>query len=110
MLGVVSYCYTKGVYSSVDIEERLWHDPAFLAAFGSETPTAQKIRAFRREHGENLLATIEHALQDFCRPDPAHPDSPNKTICLAAGSRDWARRKASELLAMARFTDAMDSD
>jgi hypothetical protein len=111
MLGVVSYCYTKGVFSSVEIEERLWHDPAFLSTFGSETPTAAKIRAFRREHRENLVATIERALQDFCLPGSSQSlNAPPKLICMTAGTRDWARRKAQELMEMGRFADTIDAE
>jgi hypothetical protein len=65
MLGVISYCYAKGVVSSREIEEHLWRNAAFLRAFGEDLPTAQAIRRFRRQHREAILATIESALQHF---------------------------------------------
>lgn len=108
LLGVVSYCYTKGVFSSAEIEERLWTDAAFVSTFGRETPTADKIRSFRRQHGKTILATIEHALQDFCSR-PAHSGNP-KIICTTAGAVDWARCKAHELLEMAKATDSVERD
>ena len=109
MLGVVSYCYTKGLFSSSEIEERLWAEPAFLATFGTEPPTAARIRCFRREHREDIIATIEHALQDFCAR-PASPAGHHKIICATAGAMDWAKKKAHELLDMAKFTDSMERD
>src|SRR5687768_7616846 len=34
LLGVISYCYSKGVVSSAAIEREIWASPEFLAAFG----------------------------------------------------------------------------
>jgi hypothetical protein len=72
MLGVISYCYAKGLFDSAEIERRLWQDKRFLATFGNEIPSAQSIRSFRRSHRENILAIIEQALSQ-CRQRTSQP-------------------------------------
>jgi len=108
MLGVVSYCYMKGVFDSGEIERRLWQDTAFLATFGGETPTAQTIRCFRREYRTAIMATIERALCEFRqrtamqapvnRPDASPPVS------------DAMHSKANHLLNMASIMDQLNRE
>jgi len=46
MLGVISYCYAKGVYSSSEIEQKLLIDPAVRDCCGDEVPDAKPSAAF----------------------------------------------------------------
>lgn len=108
MLGVISYCYAKGLFDSAKIEDRLWEDEAFLATFGNEIPSAQKIRCFRRNHRENILAIIEQALQQYGQrtsspPHPAAGDMPKPVV-------ESVRLKARQLLDMASIMDQLASD
>ena len=108
MLGVISYCYAKGLFDSEEIERRLWLDDAFLATFGDEIPGAQKIRSFRRNHHENILAIIEQALQQYGQrtSSPPHPpagDTPKPAT-------ESVRLKARQLLDMASIMDQLASD
>src|SRR6185503_8125492 len=59
LLGVVSYCYAKGVFTSEDIERKLRHDPALKAACGDDLPDSGVIRRFRRLNRQSILATLE---------------------------------------------------
>ena len=108
MLGVISYCYAKGLFDSAKIEDRLWEDEAFLATFGNEIPSAQKIRCFRRNHRENILAIIEQALQQYGQrtsgqPHPATGDTPQPAA-------ESVRLKAQQLLDMANIMDQLAAD
>lgn len=101
MLGVISYCYIKGVFESDEIERRLWQDNTFLATFGNELPTALKIRNFRREHRTAILAIIENAVNRF-EERRSGGDSAN-----VSGT---AHVKAEELLKMANLMDHLNWD
>ena len=108
MLGVISYCYAKGVFDSEEIERRLWQDEAFLATFGEGIPSARKIRSFRWRHRENLLAIIEQALQESAR----RASSPAASSCdgVSAAGEDSVRLQAQQLLDMASIMDQLASD
>jgi hypothetical protein len=59
MLGAVAYAYSKGVYRSEEIEDKMFRDPAVRAALGEEIPDARSIRRFRYLNREAILATLE---------------------------------------------------
>jgi hypothetical protein len=106
MLGVISYCYAKGLFDSGEIERRLWEDEAFLKTFEENIPSAQGIRAFRRRHRKNILAIIEEALQQYWqRASNLPPDMPGIIELSEA-----VRRKAQQLLDMACAIDQLDCD
>ena len=105
MLGVISYCYSKGVVSSHQIEEHLWRNAAFLSAFGDDLPTAPKIRQFRRKHRDVILATIERALQHFWSRRSEKPGDPGETACDASLS---AHVRARQILDAAVFVDGLE--
>jgi len=104
MLGVISYCYTKGLFNSEEIERRLWEDEDFLATFGEEIPSAQQIRKFRRRHRPHIVAVIEQALQHYWQ----RPDSPG--VLPLPPDRGVAQRRAQQLLDMANVMDQLASD
>jgi hypothetical protein len=109
MLGVISYCYAKGLFDSEEIEQLLWRDHAFLATFEGDIPAAWAIRCFRRRHHGNILAIIEQALQEYRRRTQNHPSLPAETDATPPHS-DSVRMNAERLLAMANVTDQLAAD
>ena len=63
MLGAVSYCYSKGVYSSKEIGRKMAQDPVFRASCQSGVPRPEDILRFRRLNREAILKTLEKALR-----------------------------------------------
>jgi hypothetical protein len=108
MLGVISYCYAKGVVSSREIEEHLWRNAAFLSAFGEDLPTARTIRRFRRQHREAILATVESALQHFgrrCSEPPPDTATAGEPACKSSES---PHARAQQLVDAARLMDGLE--
>jgi hypothetical protein len=108
MLGVISYCYVKGVISSREIEEHLWRTRAFLSAFGEELPTAPTIRRFRRQHREAILATIESALQHFLSRRSEPPPDTGATGERARNASPSPHARAQQLLDTAILMDGLE--
>lgn len=118
MLGVVSYCYAKGVYGSNDIGRKLNQDPAFRLSCQNEVPRPEDIRRFRRLNREAIQKTLEKALR-FAREKVVEAWSPSNPfrgksptpLTLAAGRKEetqsFARREASERIDKATFIDGM---
>ena len=115
MLGVVSYCYSKGIYSSEDIERKLLQDPAVRASCQGDVPRPEAIRRFRRLNREAIQTTLEKALR-YTRKRirslvaPENPFTPD-TLPVATGpveeTQVFARREAMERLDKATFMDGM---
>ena len=110
MLGAVSYCYAKGVYSSEEIEERMLRDPKLRESLHGEVPRAEAIRRFRALNRDTIRATLEKAF-GFMRKrrapatsGPAAVNSPNE------GTITIVRREASERLDQAAFIDNMSKE
>jgi hypothetical protein len=119
MLGVVSYCYAKGVYGSDDIGRKLNQNTAFRISCGNEVPRPEDIRRFRKLNREAIQKTLEKVLQ-FARTKVAEAWSPSNpfrgevarpTTPLVATQTDdpktFARREASDRLDKATFIDGM---
>lgn len=122
LLGVVSYCYAKGVFTSEDIERKLRHDPAIQAVCGEALPDAHVIRRFRRLHRQSVLAVLERLFR-FRRKQAAAPAAP-----VAHDPKTWsgsspparesvgettllvARTQAQERLDQAVFIDHMSQE
>jgi len=61
MLGVITYCYVRGVFSSKEIAERLGTEPDLRKAFGRNLPDEAAVKSFRRHYAaeiEDLLETV----------------------------------------------------
>jgi len=119
MLGVVSYCYSKGVYGSNDIGRKLAQDPAVRATYGNEVPRPEDIRRFRRLNREAIQKTLEkffrHARYKIAeawapanpfRPKPGQLSAPAPTP-QKEETKVYARREASERIDKATFIDGM---
>jgi len=124
MLGVVSYCYTKGVFASDDIVRKLARDPSVRAVAGGDMPRSQDIRRFRKLNREAIQSTVEKALT-FTRNKVAEAWSPTNPFRSQSGGslempadaapvdgrreeeKSSVRRDASERLDKAAFIDGM---
>lgn len=127
MLGVVSYCYAKGVYGSKEIGRKMAQDPAFRASCKNGVPRPEDIRRFRRLNREAILKTLEKALH-FVRTKasevwaptnpfrsgaaaPAVSSTPEPAAKGVAMSKEdpqaFARREAADRLERATFIDGM---
>ena len=122
MLGVVSYCYTKGVYASEDIGRELSQEPLVQQVAHGDVPRPEDIRRFRRFNREAIQKTVEKALA-FARRKVVEAWSPTNPFRHAASPgpvvestpvdarRDdtatFVRRDASDRLDKATFIDGM---
>lgn len=122
MLGVVSYCYTKGVYASEDIGRELVKEPRVREVAHGDLPRPEDIRRFRRLNREAIQQTMEKALAFARRKlveawSPANPfrHSPSgalpvESLPVDARPEDPAaadHRNASERIDKATFIDGM---
>lgn len=124
MLGVVSYCYTKGVFASDDIGRKLASDAAVRAAVGDDIPRSEDIRRFRKLNREAIQSTVEKALAFACKKmveawSPKNPfrgqtggafELPVETLPVDGRREDtdsFVRREASARLDKATFIDGM---
>lgn len=119
MLGVVSYCYSKGVYGSNDIGRKMAQDPAVRATCGNNVPRPEDIRRFRRLNREAIQKTLEkffrHARHKILEAwAPSNPFRPkpgplpmSTTTPRKEETKVYARREASERIDKATFIDGM---
>lgn len=116
LLGVVAYCYAKGVYSSEEIEERMTADPTLRAATGNELPDAHAIRRFRRLNREAVRTTLEKFFRHVRAhargtPPPSSPNSPPPAAPADSGSTTiMVRKEAAERVAQAVLIDSVSQD
>jgi len=118
MLGVVSYCYAKGVYGSNDIGRKLNQDPVFRISCQNQVPRPEDIRRFRRLNREAIQKTLEKILH-FARAKVAEAWSPSNPFRSGPPApalpitgkteetQSFARREASDRLDKATFIDGM---
>ena len=118
LLGAVSYCYAKGVYTSEDIERKMLHDPKLREAIGENVPSAGAIRRFRVLNRDAIRATLEKAFR-FLRKKSAReiqtplPDQPVAVPPANAPGESTvkvARNQAQETLDRAAFIDNMSKE
>ena len=116
MLGAVSYCYAKGVYSSEEIEERMLRDQKFRESMHGEVPRAEAIRRFRVLNPEAIRATLEKAFRFMRRrpgknPQPSAPPANQPANKPATDATIVVvRREANERLQEAGFVDNMSKE
>lgn len=119
MLGAVSYCYTKGVFTSEEIEGKMRRDTALRESVGGDVPDAQAIRKFRRLNRDAIRSTLEKAFV-FLRkkqPRPAieplpgqPPTSPVAQPLAGESTVSLARHDAEQKIDEAAFIDNMSKD
>ncbi len=118
MLGVVSYCYAKGIYGSDEIGRKMNQNPIFRASCQNLPPRPEDIRRFRRLNREAIQKTLVKALR-YARKkvadawSPSNPFRSGTAAPATSGSnrpdetQSFARREASERLDKATFIDGM---
>jgi hypothetical protein len=91
MLGIITYCYARGVFNSGEIAARLKKEPTLREAFGRNLPDETTIRRFRRKYANEIEDALELLYQAFPPQDPALPahsdGQPDKLAQKQAGSR-----------------------
>lgn len=63
LLGLLTYCYARGVYGSTDIERLMRKDKLFRAVCREEFPDARMLRRFRRENRPALQDCLSLVLR-----------------------------------------------
>jgi len=110
MLGVISYCYAKGVYRSEEIEIFLWKDEAFLETYGNLLPSAEDIKRFRMRYREEILKTLDLALKEFWRHNPNPPKDLAKPTAEEMNTAMLSREEAKKRVDNAVFRDHLDAE
>lgn len=117
MLGAVSYCYAKGVYTSEEIESKMLRDPQLRESVHGEVPNAKAIRRFRRMNRDSIRRTLEKAFRFMRRkekrtleplagqPGVHQPEQPTGESTVL-----YSRHEAEKRLDEAAFIDNMSKD
>ena len=117
MLGAVSYCYAKGVYTSEEIEHKMRRDPQLRESVQGEVPNANAIRRFRRLNRGAIQQTLEKAF-GFMRtkkppmppPLPGQPANPQAGQTPGDSTLVLSKREAADRLQQAAFIDNMSKE
>ena len=118
LLGAVSYCYAKGVYTSEDIERKMQRDPKLRDAIGGAVPSARAIRRFRVLNRDAIMNTLEKAFRflrkksarEIQQPLPGQPATPVTPAGPGESTVTVARKQAEQTLDRAAFIDNMSKD
>jgi hypothetical protein len=93
LLGVIAYCYARGIYGSAEIEQRMLTDPELLKVVGYEVPRPKAIRRFRQHNRVAIRQVLEQYLrQEHDRQHAAAVPTGETTILI----RKSAERKITE--------------
>ena len=101
MLGVITYCYVRGVFSSKEIAEKLGREPELRKGFGRDLPDEADVKAFRRRYAAEIEELLETVYRAFPGGEPA-PAAP-----AGASETEVVHRKAVERLHDASWEDTM---
>jgi hypothetical protein len=118
MLGAVSYCYAKGVFTSEDIERKMLRDPQLRESIHGEVPDASAIRRFRRLNRDAIRRTLEKAFLIFRRkeprppiePLPGQPVPPSGMPVAGESTVAFVRHEAEKKVDEAAFIDNMSKE
>jgi len=101
MLGIITYCYARGVFSSKEIAERLKQEPQLRKGFGRNLPDEATIKTFRRRYATEIEDLLETVFRVYPPTDPkVAPDQD-------AGQTETLRREAVERVHDAAWEDSM---
>jgi hypothetical protein len=63
MIGLITYCYAKGVLCASEIEQGLWKDDRLRSVCADKIPAAKTISRFRRLNRGLIQSCLENALR-----------------------------------------------
>lgn len=63
LLALLSYCYTREIYGSADVENLLWRDLNYRQLCQGKFPDAEVIQRFRRENPEAIQSCLTATLR-----------------------------------------------
>lgn len=123
MIGVITYCYTKGVLSAAEIEQSLWKDTTLRGKCSEQIPTAKTISRFRRLNRALIQTCLENALRRIRRtlasstlsrplgcgeadenPKPVRQSA--AAPALGEGTTIWMRKEAAQRVENATYLDS----
>lgn len=115
MLGAVSYCYAKGVYTSEEIEHKMMRDPQLRESVQGDVPNAKAIRRFRQLNRGAIQETLEKAFGFMRRkkaptPLPGQPAHPPGEQTPGDSTIVFSKREAEDRLQQAAFIDNMSKE
>jgi len=99
MLGIITYCYARGVFASGEIASRLKQDPDLRKAVGRNLPDEDAIRRFRRRYAGEIEDALESLYKAFPPRDPSLPAEEEVM------DGDLAQRQAGSRVHNAIWTD-----
>ena len=99
MLGLITYCYVRGGFSSKEIADRLKSEPALRKKFGRHLPDEQGVKLFRRRFAAEIEDLLETSYRAFPAAAPESPAGQN------ASETEIVHRQAAE-----RLHDAVRED
>lgn len=73
LLAVLTYCYARDIFSSVEVEDLLRSDATLRRACGDDIPDARTLRRFRRHNHEAIEHCLFNVLRHFADQQGAHP-------------------------------------
>src|SRR5258706_7984494 len=91
MLGLITYCYARGVFNSAEIARLLKQEPILAKSLGRKLPDEDTIRRFRRRYAGEIEDALELLYAAFPPQDPTLPahaePGQGNTAHFQAGSR-----------------------
>lgn len=73
LLAVLTYCYAREIFSSVEVEDMMRSDTALRSACGENIPDAQTLRRFRRHNHEAIESCLYTVLRQLADQQGVHP-------------------------------------
>jgi Transposase domain (DUF772) len=99
MLGVITYCYARGIFNSGEIASRLKQEPELRKALGKNLPDEATIRRFRRMYAGEIEDALELLYQSF------PPQDAQRTPGVEGQTEIIAHKQASSRVHNAIWTD-----
>ena len=103
LLALLSYCYARQIYGSVDAEDLLRRDMDFRHLCHDEFPGARILRCFRRENREALRLCLLAALRFLA-------ERVQEAGIVTHVEEAHLAEQASRRITMAMFIDSMELD
>jgi hypothetical protein len=101
MLGIITYCYVRGVFSSKEIAERLKCEPDLRKTFGRDLPNEDEVKSFRRQFATEIEDLLETVYRVFPPEEAAASNHPG------VSQTEMLHREAVERLHSASWEDIM---